>query len=74
MKLKQWDEKQFLTYVETKIEKVQFRMIVGWVYPESLKELGEVNRYAEALLKSKHVGASYQQQTYGYSYFVHVYS
>ena len=49
-----------LSYVEGKSNVPSFRMLVGWVYPESLKDLEEVNKYVDEMLTAKKIHITYQ--------------
>ena len=40
------------SYIESKSSVPSFRMLVGWVYPESLRDLEDVNKYADEILIS----------------------
>jgi hypothetical protein len=63
LKTKDYSFTSIISYIEGKGNNANFRMCVGWVYPESLKDLNEMNRYADEMLPTGKIQIHYQNNT-----------
>jgi hypothetical protein len=52
---KPYDVSKFITYIEQKQRNPEFKMIVGWVYPEHYKDISDLNRIMENYKKDGQV-------------------
>lgn len=63
IKAKSYGLAEILSYITSKIDQAKFRMVSGWIYPEYLKDLNELENMSEAMYKEKSVRICYQTNT-----------